>query len=142
MPAYFLHQLRIIRRLQNLIRRRSVHKMPISTNATTSIQTCIDACNACMQACEECYTACLNEPDVQARIMCIRVLRDCADICSLSSQYMSRNSEFSAQLCATCATICDACATECAKMKDTHCQKCADMCRKCADECRMMASQA
>lgn len=38
--------------------------MPISTNATASLQSCIDACNACMQACEECYTACLNEPEV------------------------------------------------------------------------------
>ncbi|MCO1602109.1 four-helix bundle copper-binding protein [Desulfosporosinus nitroreducens] len=65
--------------------------MPIATNATASMQACIDACNSCFQACEECYTACLNEPDVQARIHCIQVLRDCADICAMASQYMSRN---------------------------------------------------
>lgn len=73
----------------------AVNQMPTTMNPT--IQACIDACNACLQACEECYSSCLNEPDVQARIHCIQVLRDCADICSMASQYMSRNSEFSQQ---------------------------------------------
>ncbi|WP_407944238.1 four-helix bundle copper-binding protein [Paenibacillus durus] len=49
-------------------------------------QTCIDACNRCMQACEECLTACLKEPDVQARVHCMQLLHDCADICALASQ--------------------------------------------------------
>lgn len=102
-------------------------------------QTCIDACNKCMQACEECFASCLQEPDVKARAHCIQMLRDCADICALSAQYMSHNSMHSKQLCSLCATICDACATECTKFQDDHCQRCADFCRQCADECRMMA---
>ena len=79
--------------------------MPIATNATAEMQACVDACNACMQACEECYTACLNEPDVQARVHCVQVLRDYADICAMSSQYMARNSQFAPQLCSLCATV-------------------------------------
>nr|WP_206699301.1 four-helix bundle copper-binding protein [Brevibacillus agri] len=93
-----------------------------------------------MQACEECLTACLQEPDAQKRTKCIQTLRDCADICALSVQYMSRNSEYAKQLCGLCATICEACATHCEMFKDTHCQECARMCRECAAECRNMAS--
>lgn len=110
------------------------------THTTQHTQSCIDACHACMQACEHCLSACLNEPDVQARIHCIQLLRDCADICSFATQLMSRNSSYYKQICNVCATICDACATECAKFKDEHCQQCADICRKCADECRKMAA--
>ena len=119
--------------------RQASTQMPIVINAT--MQACIDACNVCAQACEECYSACLSEPDVQARIHCVHVLRDCADICSIATQFMSRDSEFSQQICTLCATICDTCAAECAKFQDTHCQKCADMCHNCADECRKMATK-
>lgn len=103
-------------------------------------QACIHACNACIVACEDCLTLCLKEPDIQARVMCINLLRDCNDICALASRYMSRGSTYAIQLCSLCATICDACAVECAKFQDAHCQQCAEACRKCADECRKMAS--
>lgn len=103
-------------------------------------QSCIDACMKCMQACEQCLTSCLKEPDVQARINCINMLRDCVDICALSSQWMSRGSMQAKQMCQLCATICDACATECAGYQDQHCKACADFCRKCADECRKMSA--
>jgi hypothetical protein len=56
-------------------------------------------CNKCMQVCEECLTSCLNEPDVQARVHCIQVLRDCAEICSMASRYMSRNSNYAKTIC-------------------------------------------
>jgi len=114
------------------------HQMPMGFNPT--MQACINACNICVQACDECYSACLGEPDVQARIHCVQVLRDCADSCAMAVQYMSRNSEFSQQICGICATICDTCAAECAKFQDAHCQKCADICRSCADECRKMTT--
>jgi len=103
-------------------------------------QTCIDACNKCMQACEECLTSCLKEPDVQARIHCINLLRDCIDVCALAAQFMARNSAYAKQICNLCATICDACGAECAKFQDTHCKQCAEECRKCAQECRNMAA--
>jgi hypothetical protein len=102
-------------------------------------QTCIDACNKCMQACEECLTSCLKEADVQARIHCINMLHDCADICAMAAQWMSRGSMYAKQLCQLCATICDACAVECAKFQDAHCQECANYCRQCAEECRKMS---
>ncbi|MEW5783773.1 MAG: four-helix bundle copper-binding protein [Bacillota bacterium] len=112
--------------------------MPQVDTSQSTWQRCIDACVKCMQACEQCITSCLQEPDVQARMHCIQVLRDCADICSLSAQWMSRGSTHAHQLCMICADICDACAAECAKFKDRHCQDCAQFCRDCATECRNM----
>jgi hypothetical protein len=103
-------------------------------------QTCIDACMKCMQACEECLTSCLKEPDVQARITCIGMLRDCVDICTMASQWMSRGSMYAKQICQLCATICDACAAECAKFQDQHCKACAEVCKQCANECRNMSA--
>lgn len=104
-----------------------------------SMQNCIDACISCMKACEQCFTACLEEPDVQSRVHCISMLRDCADICSLASQFMSRGSMSANQICSLCASICESCAEHCNKFQDEHCKICADMCRKCAEECRKMA---
>lgn len=107
--------------------------------SAAAFQSCIDACTKCLQACEECLTACLKEPDVQARIHCIQMLRDCADICALASQWMSRSSMHAKQICQLCATLCEACAADCAKFQDAHCQACADECRKCAEACRKMS---
>lgn len=100
---------------------------------------CIDLCVKCARACEECFDACLQEPDAKARANCIKTLNDCAEICLLSVQYMSRNSAFSKALCNLCADICEACATECDMFKDEHCKVCAQICRECAAECRKMA---
>ncbi|WP_345938932.1 four-helix bundle copper-binding protein [Sporomusa ovata] len=89
-----------------------------------------------MQACEECLSLCLQEADVKARSRCINMLRDCADICAMSAQYMARGSHNAKQLC---SSICDACAIDCAQFKDPHCQQCAAACKSCAAECRKMA---
>lgn len=113
--------------------------MPTVLNAPTKMQACIDVCNGCMQACEECLSLCLQEADVKARVHCINMLRDCADICAMAAQYMSRGSHHAKQLCSLCATICEACANDCAQFKDQHCLKCADACKICATECRKMA---
>jgi len=71
---------------------------------------------------------------------CIQLCHDCADICVIASQFMSRDSEYAKQICNVCADIIDACAVECEKHKTMeHCKQCAQTCRKCATECRKMA---
>lgn len=114
--------------------------MGIATNSTNNNQNCIDACNRCAQACYECFQACLNEPDVQARISCIRTLIECAMMCQMSTTLMSMNAQSHMQHCQLCATICDKCSQECEMFKDQHCQLCAIECKKCATECKNMAS--
>ena len=103
-------------------------------------QTCIDACNDCFEACEFCATSDLREQDVKSMARCIQLNRDCANICSIASQFMSRDSEYSKKICAICADVCDECAQECEKYTDMeHCKLCAQACRRCAEECRKIA---
>ena len=98
-----------------------------------------NALQACAAACESCVTGCLNEEDVKAMVPCIKLCRDCADICALTAQFMARDSAHAGKAAALCASICDACGEECAKHKMAHCQACAEACKKCAEECRKMA---
>lgn len=102
-------------------------------------RSCIAACVQCAQECEHCATACLGEQDVKMMAECIRLDRDCADICGLTVKWMSRGSHFAHDLCRVCAEVCDACGAECERHKADHCQRCAEACRKCAEECRHMA---
>lgn len=101
-------------------------------------QKCIDICLDCAQVCEFCVTSCLNEADPKEMAYCIKLDRDCADICILSAQFMARDSIFSKRLCLICAQICRACGEECAKFSQIHCQNCADICNDCATECEKM----
>ena len=72
--------------------------------------------------------------------LCIKLDRDCADLCGLAARLMARGSSLAGELCALCAKICQACGDECAKHPLDHCQKCAEACRKCAEECSNMSS--
>lgn len=100
---------------------------------------CIEACVRCAQACEHCANACLSERDVAKMAECIRLDRDCAEICFAAAAWMSRGSRFSQDLCRVCADVCDGCGVECRKHQMNHCQQCADACEQCAEECRRMA---
>jgi hypothetical protein len=103
--------------------------------------SCLEACIRCAQACENCADRCLSEPHVGHMVECIRLDRDCAEICWLAAGFMSRHSHFANDLCRVCAEICEACAAECKKHETDHCQRCAEACRTCAEECHRMAAQ-
>ena len=47
-------------------------------------QACIEECLKCMEICNSCYSACLQESDVKMMVECIRLDRECADICALA----------------------------------------------------------
>ena len=105
-------------------------------------QTCIEACVRCAQECEHCANACLDEQNVKEMAECIRLDRDCAEICWGAAALMSRGSRFAHDLCRLCTEICEACGAECRKHQMDHCQRCADACEQCAEECRRMAGVA
>ncbi|MGY8527166.1 four-helix bundle copper-binding protein [Paracidovorax citrulli] len=105
----------------------------------TNYQACIDACARCVQACQYCAASCLQEQDVQMMTECIRLDLDCADICQLAVNVMSRGSDCAKPVCALCAEICQRCGDECAKHQMDHCQQCAQACHACAQACRQMA---
>ncbi|WP_075791273.1 four-helix bundle copper-binding protein [Massilia putida] len=103
-------------------------------------QSCIQACYQCAQACDTCVAACLHEPDPKMMARCIELDDECAAVCRLAAQLMSRSSEHAMQICQLCAEICEACADECAKHQAQHCQECASVCHRCAQECRNMGA--
>jgi len=107
----------------------------------SKFQSAIEVLNDCIQACNSCSTDCLREPDVSMLAKCIQLDTDCADICALTSQYLSRDSQFGRALAKQCAVVCEACAQECDKHAShmVHCKQCAEICRRCAEECRAIS---
>lgn len=104
-------------------------------------QHAIRVLNDCVLACNKCATSCLNENEVKMFTQCIKLNWDCADICALTSQYLSRTSPFAPPVAKQCAAVCDACAEECEKHSYMeHCKECAEVCRRCAEECLKLAS--
>jgi hypothetical protein len=83
-------------------------------------------------ACNHCFDACLKEDDVKMMAECIRLDRECAEVCAVLEQAAARNSPFVPQLAQVCAE-------ECRKHDDQHCQDCAEACSKCAEVCRKVA---
>ena len=65
--------------------------------SSTQYKSCLEACNACVTACEHCAVSCLHEQDIKTMVRCIELARDCADICSLAAQFMSRGSTYAAK---------------------------------------------
>jgi len=55
---------------------------------------------------------------------CIRLDKDCAEICWSAAAFMSRGSKFIHEICTVCAEICEACGRECRKFQMDHCQQC------------------
>ncbi|MGM0827462.1 MAG: four-helix bundle copper-binding protein [Bacillota bacterium] len=99
----------------------------------------IQTLNECMEACNHCFDACLKEVNVGMMVDCIRMDRECADMCGFLELALLRGTPFVAELAPACATICEACGNECKKHDYVHCQKCADACFKCANECKKLA---
>src|SRR5476651_453287 len=89
----------------------------------------------CVLACEHCATACLGEDDVKMMAGCIRLDRDCADICSQAARLLQRDSVIAHQYLVLCEEICRLCAEECGKHNMDHCRQCAEACRQCAEAC-------
>lgn len=71
---------------------------------------------------------------------CIRLDRECADLCSFTANVLSLGGSYAKQLCEVCAQVCEACGNECKKHKAEHCQRCAEACFRCAEACKAMAA--
>jgi hypothetical protein len=90
----------------------------------------------CAAECEMCMDACLGEDDIQMLVQCIRLDRDCAKICHITSGFIASNSPFATEMVKLCEDICRKNAEECEKHDMDHCQRCAEACRECADACQ------
>jgi hypothetical protein len=104
-------------------------------------QRCIDACSDCHAVCEATIRDCLDQGGRHATADHITLLRDCAQICDTSRDYMLRGSPLHAETCAVCADVCERCAKACQAFGEDFMQRCAEACLRCAESCRKMAGE-
>lgn len=102
---------------------------------------------SCAQICNMCSDDMIGmEPhgDTQLMERCIRLCRECADICVTTAQWLSRVSPLSDRIAQFCAEVCDRCAEACEQHAPHHalCGPCAQECRRCAERCRSITLAA
>jgi len=66
-------------------------------------------------------------------------LEDCAEICELNADFLSRDSVLRRETSALCAKVCAEVAAECDRAQDGQIRALADACRSCVDSCHEMA---
>lgn len=88
----------------------------------------------CVNTCNHCFSACLKEDDVKMMAACIKLDKECAEVCSFTI-LMLHNGMFIDKYLELCKSVCEACAEECGKYPHEHCVKCAEKCRECAEKC-------
>lgn len=113
--------------------------MTSAATSATQNHAVLDALSRCIAACELCATACLHEDEVQMMVPCIRLDRDCADICRLTAAFIARGSDHAQHVLKECIEICRKCAEECGQHQHDHCQQCAQACRACVEACQQYA---
>lgn len=89
----------------------------------------------CVNTCNHCFSACLKEEDVKMMVECIRLDRECSEVCSFTI-LMLRKGKFVSKYLELCQMVCEACAEECGKYQHEHCKRCAEKCKECAQKCK------
>lgn len=92
----------------------------------------------CQQMCNKCFNACLMEDDVKMMVDCIRLDRQCAEICAFTLSSMATCSCLRNEILALCISACTQCAEECRKHGYIHCQECAEACDDCIQACQSL----
>lgn len=96
----------------------------------------LNTINNCENICEHMVTHVTHLGDIHMRRVQLQLLRDCADICTITAKFIARNSMFSKFITNICAYICEVCGTECFRFRDPESQHCGRICHHCARECR------
>lgn len=109
-------------------------------NMNAEMERCIQNCLDCHRSCEQTAAYCTQMGGKHAEPEHLRLLRDCAQICMTSADFMMRSSDLHPRVCDVCAEACERCAESCRRFSDdTQLQDCAEACRRCAESCRQMA---
>ena len=107
---------------------------------TQEMQMCIQNCTLAHQICEQTLSYCLTKDGMHFEPQHLKALIDCAQICTVSADFMSRDSKIHSSVCGVCAEACRACAASCDQFPDDEAMKlCADVSRQCEETCRQMA---
>lgn len=95
----------------------------------------------CVAVCEYCANACLDEDNLSSMTACIKLNRDCADLCTAAILLLIRDSSQKVAIVKLCKKICAECAAECSKHEHEHCQQCAQTCHRCEERCHKYLDQ-
>lgn len=103
------------------------------------MQDCMDACHQCHMTClSMAMNHCLEVGGRHAEPRHIKIMLDCAQICSVAMDFMARGSEHHRHICRECAEICRACAASCEGLDGM--EDCVQACIRCAEACDKMAA--
>jgi hypothetical protein len=104
----------------------------------------------CIQLCQECHASCIQMIDHCLRLGGryatpdhLRLLMDCAQMCTTTADFMARESSFHDRTCGLCSELCRRCASSCEQVAgdDQMVKQCAELCRRCAGSCEKMAAK-
>lgn len=114
--------------------------LPLKKEMDPKMKKGVDDCNKCRTACLMTINHCLKMGGVHVEPRHMNLLKDCAEICKSSENFMLRDSEHAECICEECARICEQCAESCEKIdpNDAQMSECAKMCRECATSCKAM----
>jgi hypothetical protein len=99
----------------------------------------------CMRALADCHTTCLSTAMTHClemggehtRPQHLRLMMDCAAICSAAEDLLAHKSQFHTQVCALAADICEVCGEDCERVGEM--EACVQACRRTAVLCREVA---
>ncbi|CAN5180273.1 four-helix bundle copper-binding protein [soil metagenome] len=100
-----------------------------------SKEAILNVLNECVKACNHCYSSCLSEGNAAQMADCIISDRECADVCTLTAQFVVTDSRNVDKMLQLCRDICLHCEEICRKHPAEHCQKCAEACHHCHLAC-------
>lgn len=105
------------------------------------MRRCIQLCQDCHALCIQMIGHCIELGGRHAAPAHIRLLMDCAQMCSTTADYMARGSSLHDRTCGLCSEICLLCAESCEQIRgdDQLVKQCAELCRRCAESCERMA---
>jgi len=89
----------------------------------------------CQAMCNYCFNACLKEEDVKMMARCIKLDKECSEICGLAISHISSDGSLTKEILTLCVKACQQCAEECGKHDNDHCRECAKACKECAEAC-------
>lgn len=104
------------------------------------MQRCIQLCQDCHARCIQLIDHCVTAGGRHADPTQLRLLMDCAQLCTITADFMARNSSFHDRTCTLCAELCRRCAESCEQVAgdDPMVKQCAELCRRCAESCDRM----
>ena len=107
------------------------------------MQRCIQLCHDCHARCIQVIGHCLKLGGRHATPDHIRLLMDCAQMCTTTADFMARESSFHDRMCSLCSDLCQRCAESCEQVEgnDQLLKQCAELCRRCSGSCERMASK-